>query len=112
MSNSQNQNRKASPSSLKAGRRRMSGKKLAAKKTVRRRTYNEAARAPATPLMMKPFQAWQQLCARTGASIGLGTFYAWIRQLRICSVRVGWKIFIPIPELDRLVERCLRGERD
>jgi len=98
------------PSRRGAGNRQLRKTRVAAK-VFPRRTVREQDKAPAMPLMLRPRQAWEQLCARTGAAICRTSFYNWIKSLKICSVRMGWKIFIPISELDRLVELCLRGDR-
>ena len=67
-------------------------------------------KTPATPLMLTPTAAWRILCARTGGGIALGTFYRWIRDGRICTIRLGKKILVPVQMLDEVIEKCLRGE--
>ncbi|HLY61747.1 MAG TPA: hypothetical protein VKV95_13450 [Terriglobia bacterium] len=67
-------------------------------------------RSPATPLMMNPTAAWRLLCAKTGGGIALATFYRWIRDGRVCTIRLGKKILVPRHLLDVVIEKCLKGE--
>jgi excisionase family DNA binding protein len=67
-------------------------------------------KTPATPLMLTPTAAWRTLCSRTGGGIALGTFYRWIRDGRICTIRLGKKILVPAQMLDAVIDKCLRGE--
>jgi hypothetical protein len=61
--------------------------------------------------MLPPMRAWRILCARTGGSIALVTFYRWLRNGRIYSIRMGQRIFIPQPALEDAIKQCLAGER-
>lgn len=61
--------------------------------------------------MLSPAAAWRSLCARTGGCIAKVTFYRWLRNGRVYSIRLGQRIFIPRAALDDLVTRCLDGER-
>jgi len=65
---------------------------------------------PVSPMMLPPVAAWHHFCARTGGSISLVSFYRWIRNGRVCAVRVGRKFFVPLGILDELIKRCLEGE--
>jgi hypothetical protein len=67
-------------------------------------------KTPATPLMMNPTAAWRMICARTGAGIALGSFYRWIRDGRVCAIRMGAKILVPVSVVDHLIEKFLQGE--
>jgi excisionase family DNA binding protein len=67
-------------------------------------------KTPATPLMLTPTAAWRTLCARTGGGIALGSFYRWIRDGRIFSIRMGRKILVPVETMDEVIEKCLSGE--
>ncbi len=67
-------------------------------------------RSPGTSLVITPTVAWRRLCARTGCGICLETFYSWVREGRIGSIRMGKKIYIRVEALDALVKRCLDGE--
>ena len=62
-------------------------------------------------LMLPPMRAWHILCARTGGSIALVTFYRWLRNGRIYSIRLGQRIFIPQHALEDAIKQCLAGER-
>jgi excisionase family DNA binding protein len=72
---------------------------------------NRLNRAPATPLMLTPTVAWRRLCARTGSGVTRQTFYRWIRNGSLYSVRMGKRIFVPIERLDDLIKKCLTGEK-
>ncbi len=61
--------------------------------------------------MFPPMRAWRILCTRTGGSIALVTFYRWLRNGRIYSIRLGQRIFIPQPALEDAIKQCLAGER-
>jgi hypothetical protein len=62
-------------------------------------------------VMLSPAAAWRALCARTGCCIAKVTFYRWLRNGRVYSIRLGQRIFIPQPALDELITKCLDGER-
>lgn len=66
---------------------------------------------PPTPLMLRPIEAWKVLCARTGSSISISTFYNWIDNMSVPAIRVGRNIFVPKVVLEDLINRCLNGER-
>ena len=66
--------------------------------------------SPATPLMLTPTVAWRRLCARTGGSITIQTFYRWIGNGSVYSVRMGKRIFVPVDNVEKLIETCLAGE--
>ena len=69
--------------------------------------------APGTrPLpMLVPSSAWRILNARTGGAVSRPTFYRWLSNGKIYSVRVGHRMYIPWPVLVELIEQCLAGER-
>lgn len=67
---------------------------------------------PGGVAMLSPTRAWRMLCSRTGGAIALVTFYRWLRNGRVYSVRLGQRIFIPQPALEDLIQRCLMGEKD
>jgi hypothetical protein len=62
-------------------------------------------------IMLSPAAAWRSLCARTGGSIAKVTFYRWLRNGKVYSIRLGQRIFIPQAALDDLVTKCLDGEK-
>jgi hypothetical protein len=64
-----------------------------------------------SPAMLSPAAAWRSLCARTGGFIALATFYRWLRNGKVYSIRLGQRIFIPREALDDLIKNCLNGER-
>lgn len=69
-----------------------------------------ATKAAPTPDMVRPRNAWRRLCAATGGGIAMGTFYRWIRNGRLYTVRLGGRVFVPLSALEALIENCLRGE--
>ncbi len=76
----------------------------------------DPARAkPAPPAgsiaMLSPTAAWRSLCARTGGVITLVTFYRWLRNGKVYSIRLGQRVFIPQDALDDLIRKCLEGEK-
>ncbi|HET7841045.1 MAG TPA: hypothetical protein VFM21_05540 [Terriglobia bacterium] len=62
-------------------------------------------------LMLSPVAAWRSLCARTGGFVTKATFYRWLRDGRVYSIRLGQRIFIPQTALDDLIKTCLAGEK-
>lgn len=71
----------------------------------------EAQGARTPPTLLVPKHAWQLVCRKTGTSLSRTTFYRWLREGRIVSVRVGHRLFVPVGALDELVSHCLAGER-
>ncbi len=63
------------------------------------------------PFMLRPEAAWRILCVRTGARIHLASFYRWLKNGKVYSVRMGYNIFVPRPALENLIKQCLAGER-
>lgn len=61
--------------------------------------------------MLAPVNAWRILRRRTGGGVSRATFYRWLSNGKIYSVRVGFRIFVPWPALEDLIRRCLAGER-
>ena len=66
---------------------------------------------PALLPMLTVNSAWRLLCRRTGGTISRTTFYRWINSGRVAVVRVGFRLLIPLPMLEEVVQRCLDGER-
>jgi len=66
---------------------------------------------PGSPTMLSPSNAWRILCRRTGGGISRATFYRWVNNGKIYSVRLGFRIFIPLPALGELIKQCKAGER-
>jgi hypothetical protein len=61
--------------------------------------------------MLTVNNAWRLLCRRTGGNISRTTFYRWINSGRVGVVRVGFRLLIPLPMLEEVIQRCLDGER-
>jgi hypothetical protein len=61
--------------------------------------------------MMSPRSAWRLLCARTGGDVTLMTFYRWLKNGKVYSIRLGYRIFVPRSSVEDLIKQCLAGER-
>jgi hypothetical protein len=84
-------------------------KKTEEEKLEARRRYNASLKAPESPMMLSTKQAWERLCAKTGCGIAFATFQRWVHDGRVPVIRLGNKIFVPIPIMDDLIEQCLNG---
>ncbi len=60
--------------------------------------------------MLAPQNALRILRHRTGGNISRATFYRWISNGTIGSIRLGSRILIPWPALEELVRRCFEGD--
>jgi len=58
------------------------------------------------PQMLIPQTALRILCHKTGGTISRSTFYRWVGDGRIPSIRLGTRIFIPRSAIDRLIQKC------
>lgn len=80
--------------------------------TVRRRSAKRSqSNDDACPIMLSPEHAMQMLNGRLGIFVGRSTFYRWIYTGRFFSVKLGGKLFIPLAEMEMVVQRLGRGER-
>jgi hypothetical protein len=66
---------------------------------------------PVTRRMLTPTQAWRILCRETGGDISRSTFYRWLGNGKVCSIRLGYRFFVPCAALEELIKQCLAGER-
>jgi excisionase family DNA binding protein len=64
---------------------------------------------PAASVLSTP-SAWRIVRRRTGGDISRATFYRWLRSGRISSIRLGSRIYVPLPALDDFIRKCLSGE--
>jgi len=70
-----------------------------------------ALNPPPRPVaMLSPSRAWQLLCQRTGGVVSLATFYRWLSNGKVYSVRLGFRIYVPATALEHLIQQCLAGE--
>lgn len=60
--------------------------------------------------MLVPQNALRILRNRTGGGISRATFYRWISNGTVDSIRVGSRILIPWPALEKLIRRCFEGD--
>jgi predicted DNA-binding transcriptional regulator AlpA len=63
------------------------------------------------PIMVSPERAMQILEMRLGINVGRSTFYRWIYTGRFFSIKLGGKLFIPLSEVEMVVQRLSHGER-
>jgi hypothetical protein len=68
----------------------------------------KASPHPAVSLLSTP-SAWRILRRRTGGDISRATFYRWVGSGRLSSIRLGFRIYIPLPALDDFIRKCLSG---
>lgn len=61
------------------------------------------------PVVLTPLSAWRLLNRKTFGSISRATFYRWLSSGRIFSYRVGYHMYIPLPEVDNIVKLCQEG---
>lgn len=61
--------------------------------------------------MVPPANAWRILNARTGGAVSRPTFYRWLGNGTIYSVRVGHRFYIPWPVIEEVIGRCRAGDR-
>jgi hypothetical protein len=73
------------------------------------------------PVRAKPFpqpgvsllsthSAWRILRRRTGGNISRATFYRWVGSGKLSSMRLGFRIYIPLPALEDFIRQSLSGE--
>jgi excisionase family DNA binding protein len=61
------------------------------------------------PVVLTPLSAWRLLNRKTFGSISRATFYRWLSSGRIFSYRVGYHMYIPMPEVDNIMKLCQEG---
>ena len=69
-----------------------------------------ATAAPPVPPLLKACDALEALRQRTGVLVSRKTFYRWLENGSIYSLRLGYRIYVPQPALDDFVRKCLQGE--
>jgi hypothetical protein len=74
-------------------------------------TTLNSKQAPSASPMLTPTHAWRLLCRRTGSSISRTSFYRMINSGRVGAVRVGYRILVPLPMLEEVIQECLDGKR-
>jgi len=60
--------------------------------------------------LLSPPKAWRILHRRTGGHVSRSTFYRWLENGKVYSLRMGTRIYIPWQVLLEIIERCLQGE--
>lgn len=66
---------------------------------------------PSTLPLISPSNAWRILCRRTGIPVSRATFYRWLSNGKLYSLRLGQKIYIPVASLDEVIRHCRAGDK-
>lgn len=61
-------------------------------------------------LLLSPPNAWRILHRRTGGRVSRTTFYRWLDNGRIYSLRMGARMYIPWQVLEETIQKCLQGK--
>jgi hypothetical protein len=61
--------------------------------------------------LLTPKHAMRLLRLKTGVTCSQASFYRWISEGRILTVRMGYRLFVPVSAVEECVQRCLAGER-
>ncbi|MGH9432585.1 MAG: helix-turn-helix domain-containing protein [Terriglobia bacterium] len=69
------------------------------------------AEIPSALPLISPSSAWRILCRRTGIPVSRATFYRWLSNGKLYSVRLGQKIYIPVASLDEVIRQCRAGDK-
>ena len=59
------------------------------------------------PPVLTPLGAWRLLNKKTFGSISRATFYRWLSSGRVFSYRVGYHMYIPMPEMENIIKQCV-----
>ena len=70
----------------------------------------EAAQAAGKPAVLTPVIAWRLLNKKTLGSISRATFYRWLSSGKVFSYRVGYHMYIPMPEIENIAKLCREGK--
>jgi hypothetical protein len=62
------------------------------------------------PTVLTPLSAWRLLNKKTFGSISRATFYRWLSSGRVFSYRVGYHMYVPVPEIENVVKLCHEGK--
>jgi excisionase family DNA binding protein len=73
--------------------------------------FPAAQEIPSTLPLISPGNAWRILCRRTGIPVSRATFYRWLSNGKLYSVRLGQKIYIPVATLDEVIRQCRHGDK-
>jgi len=65
--------------------------------------------APDKPAVLTPNSAFRILNKLTRGSISRATFYRWLSSGRVFSYRVGYRLYVPMSEIEDIVKRCREG---
>lgn len=62
------------------------------------------------PAVLTPLSAWRFLNKRTLGSVSRATFYRWLSSGKVFSYRVGYHMYVPMPEIENIVKLCQEGK--
>jgi hypothetical protein len=62
------------------------------------------------PTVLTPLSAWRLLNRKTLGSVSRATFYRWLSSGRVFSYRVGYHMYIPLPEMENIIKLCQEGK--
>ena len=71
--------------------------------------FTPAGVTPEAPLLSAA-SAWLALRRRTGIPVSRATFYRWLSNGKIYSMRLGLKLYVPTSSIEDLVKQCGAGE--
>ncbi len=75
------------------------------------RTSPRSPAAPKFPALLTPHHAWRLLRRRTAGLVSRTSFYRWLENGRLYSLRMGRRLYIPWPALEELIQECLFGRK-
>ncbi|MGH9356408.1 MAG: helix-turn-helix domain-containing protein [Terriglobia bacterium] len=73
------------------------------------RSFASAKGAPEAPLLSAA-SAWMALRRLTGIPVSRATFYRWLSNGKIYSMRLGLKLYVPTSSIEDLVKQSGAGE--
>lgn len=61
--------------------------------------------------LLSPYNAWRILKGRTGVDVGRSTFYRWVQDGKVFSMKIGGRIYIPWHDLEHVIRQFRNGVR-
>ncbi len=65
---------------------------------------------PEKPAVLTPASAWRVLNKLTRGSVSRATFYRWLSSGKVFSYRVGYHLYVPMPEIENIAKQCHEGK--
>ncbi len=66
---------------------------------------------PRPPRLLTRKRAWEILHERMGIRVSRSTFYRWLENGKVVSVKLGHRLYVPASEILVIVKKCVNGER-